>query len=162
MSVCSGTESLVCFSHWGSSYIFFFFFFLSQAVWKVLIWVYRSNNTDARRHGAGGRWHRPACQKSRWQVFCATEPRIIAIIAPLWGRSASYCAFISFHLPAVSSRKHPGKAEKYTTQPRVLILHPLHIKLLVWIRWMGINRHNNRSPSTLNDSKCAVDSVISG
>lgn len=96
MSVCSGTESLVCFSHWGcSSHLFF------RAVWKTLIGGCGSNNMEGRR------WMVTLPRMSEIQVTSiqgATELRIIAI-APLRGRTPSSWAFFSFHLSAVSSRK---------------------------------------------------------
>lgn len=96
MWVCSGTESLVCFSHWGSSSLLFF-----RAVWKTLIGGCGSNNMEGRR------WMVTLHRMSEIQVTSiqsATELRIIAI-APLRCRTPSYWAFFSFHLSVVSSRK---------------------------------------------------------
>lgn len=56
-------------------------------------------------------------------IQCATELRIIAA-APLWGRSPPYCALVFFHLPAVSSKKHPAGRGK--TRPDLDFLSCTH------------------------------------
>lgn len=154
LSVCSGTESLICFSHWGCPFLPFF-----QVVWKTLIPVCGSNNVSV---PPARRWMVTLSRMSEIQMTSiqgSTELRIIAI-APLWGRSPSYCAFISFHLSAVSSRK--AQQRKMYNPTLISDLDPLHIKWLVCNRWMRISRNNNRSIHTLNGSKYAEDGVISG
>lgn len=74
--------------------------------------------------------------------------------------SPSYCAFISFHLCAVSSRN--TQQRKMYDPTLSSYLDPFHIKLLVCNPWIRINRNNNRSLHNLNGRTYAEDSAISG
>lgn len=112
-----------------------------RAVWKSLIPGCGSNNMEGRR------WMVTLPRMSEIQMTSiqgATELRIIAS-APLRGPSPSYCAFISFHLSAVSSRKKKQQRKVYSPTLS-FYLDPLHIKLLVCRPWMRRNRKQSFTP----------------
>lgn len=106
MSVRSGSESLVCFPRWGCSGFLFLPFFRPRGK----PWYQCMEAITRKRDTVVTLPHMSEIQMT--SIQCATEPRIIAA-APLRGRSPPYCALVCFHLPAVSSRKHPAGREKH-------------------------------------------------
>lgn len=118
MSVRSGSESPVCFSRWGcSGFLFLPFFFRPHGKprYQYMEAITRRRDTVVTLP------HMSEIQMT--SIQCATELRIIAA-APLWGRSPPYCALVFFHLPAVSSKKHPAGRGK--TRPDLDFLSCTH------------------------------------
>lgn len=117
MSVRSGSESPVSFSRWGCSGFLFLPFFRPHGK----PWYQYMEAITRRRDTVVTLPHMSEIQMT--SIQCATELRIIAA-APLWGRLLPYCALVFFHLPAVSSRKHPAGRGK--TRPDLDFLFCTH------------------------------------
>lgn len=106
MSVRSGSQSSVCLSRWGCSGFLSLPFFRPRGK----PWYQYMEAITRKRDTVLTLPHMSEIQMT--SIQCATELRITAT-APLWGRSPPYCALVFFHLPAVSSRKHPAGREKH-------------------------------------------------